>query len=185
MKYALMMLLAVFSAGAQAAIDVRDFDTPLQETRYRALIDELRCPKCQNTNLAGSDAGLAGDLKDRVYEQVKAGQSDGEIRDYLIARYGDFITYKPPMRGWLPALSCGGERAGGWRSRNRYLRKKLSSCSACCLRSAEDDGFECGVHDTSPDGIGGRAAGIGNDILPAVAIARWFSGDGPECAGVI
>ncbi|REH37910.1 cytochrome c-type biogenesis protein CcmH [Paraperlucidibaca baekdonensis] len=98
MKYALMMLLAVFSAGAQAAIDVRDFDTPLQETRYRALIDELRCPKCQNTNLAGSDAGLAGDLKDRVYEQVKAGQSDGEIRDYLITRYGDFITYKPPMR---------------------------------------------------------------------------------------
>lgn len=98
MKYALMMLLAVFNAGAQAAIDVRDFDTPLQETRYRALIDELRCPKCQNTNLAGSDAGLAGDLKDRVYEQVKAGQSDGEIRDYLISRYGDFITYKPPMR---------------------------------------------------------------------------------------
>ena len=56
------------------------------------------CPKCQNTNLAGSDAGLAGDLKDRVYEQIKAGQSDGEIRDYLIARYGDFITYKPPVR---------------------------------------------------------------------------------------
>lgn len=92
------LLAALLSVSAHAAIDVRDFDTPLQETRYRALIDELRCPKCQNTNLAGSDAGLAGDLKDRVYEQVKAGQSDGEIRDYLIARYGDFITYKPPMR---------------------------------------------------------------------------------------
>jgi cytochrome c-type biogenesis protein CcmH len=91
--------LALLATSVIAAVDVRDFDTPLQEIRYRSLVDELRCPKCQNTNLAGSDAGLAGDLKDRVYEQVKAGQSDGEIRDYLIARYGDFITYKPPMRG--------------------------------------------------------------------------------------
>ena len=93
----LLLSLMLISAASFASVDVRDFDTPLQETRYRALIDELRCPKCQNTNLAGSDAGLAGDLKDRVYEQIKAGQSDGEIRDYLIARYGDFITYKPPV----------------------------------------------------------------------------------------
>ena len=96
-RYLLLSLMLVSTAGF-ASVDVRDFDTPLQETRYRALIDELRCPKCQNTNLAGSDAGLATDLKDRVYEQVKAGQSDAEIRDYLIARYGDFITYKPPVR---------------------------------------------------------------------------------------
>ena len=94
----LFLSLMLASSMSLASVDVRDFDTPLQETRYRALIDELRCPKCQNTNLAGSDAGLAGDLKDRVYEQIKAGQSDGEIRDYLIARYGDFITYKPPVR---------------------------------------------------------------------------------------
>ena len=57
-RYLLLSLMLVSTAGF-ASVDVRDFDTPLQETRYRALIDELRCPKCQNTNLAGSDAGLA------------------------------------------------------------------------------------------------------------------------------
>lgn len=107
--FMLVSLLAC-SLGSFAAIDVRDFRNPADELRYRALIDELRCPKCQNTNLAGSDAGLADDLKTRVYEQIQAGKSDSEIRDYLIARYGDFISYKPPLRAstlllwWGPAL---------------------------------------------------------------------------------
>lgn len=93
------MLLVFCVLGAHAAIEVRKFDSELQEQRYRGLIEELRCPKCQNTNLAGSDAGLAGDLKDRVYEQLQEGRSDQEIRDYMINRYGDFITYKPPVKG--------------------------------------------------------------------------------------
>lgn len=104
----LSLLLAV--GVAQAAVDVREFRNPAEEARYRALIEELRCPKCQNTNLAGSDAGLAADLKERVYQQVREGRSDAEIRNYLVARYGDFITYKPPMRAgtfllwWGPLL---------------------------------------------------------------------------------
>jgi len=110
MKYLGIVLGFFLSFTAQAAIDVREFRSPVDEARYRALIDELRCPKCQNTNLAGSDAGLADDLKDRVYEQIQAGRSDGEIRDYLVERYGDFISYKPPMKAstlllwWGPAL---------------------------------------------------------------------------------
>lgn len=107
----LLLLSLLLTAGlSHASVDVREFRNAAEETRYRALIDELRCPKCQNTNLAGSDAGLAGDLKDRVYQQVRDGRSDAEIRDYLIARYGDFITYKPPMRAgtfllwWGPLL---------------------------------------------------------------------------------
>lgn len=107
----LFLLSLLLAAGvAQASVDVREFNNPVEEARYRALIDELRCPKCQNTNLAGSDAGLAGDLKDRVYQQVREGRSDAEIRDYLVDRYGDFITYKPPMRAgtfllwWGPLL---------------------------------------------------------------------------------
>lgn len=96
----IVSVLLVFGAiSAHAAIEVRAFDSELQEQRYRGLIEELRCPKCQNTNLAGSDAGLAGDLKDRVYEQLQEGRSDQEIRDYMINRYGDFITYKPPVKG--------------------------------------------------------------------------------------
>lgn len=103
MKYAGIFFGLFLACSAQAAIEVREFRSPADEARYRALIDELRCPKCQNTNLAGSDAGLADDLKSRVYEQIQAGKSDSEIRDYLIVRYGDFISYKPPMKAstWL------------------------------------------------------------------------------------
>lgn len=106
----LAVALLLAAGLAQASVDVREFRNEAEEARYRALIDELRCPKCQNTNLAGSDAGLAADLKDKVYEQVRDGRSDAEIRDYLVARYGDFITYKPPMRAgtfllwWGPLL---------------------------------------------------------------------------------
>lgn len=107
---ALLAALLLGAGLAHATIDVHEFRDAAEEARYRALIEELRCPKCQNTNLAGSDAELASDLKERVYEQVRAGRSDAEIRDYLVARYGDFITYKPPMRAstfllwWGPLL---------------------------------------------------------------------------------
>lgn len=74
------------------------FNSPQQEAQYRALIDEFRCPKCQNQNLAGSDAPIAQDLKQKTYEMVQDGQTDGQIRQYMIARYGDFISYRPPVR---------------------------------------------------------------------------------------
>lgn len=110
MKFLSIFLGLSLSLSALASVDVREFRSPADEARYRALTDELRCPKCQNTNLAGSDAGLADDLKNRVYEQIQAGKSDSEIRDYLIVRYGDFISYKPPMKAstlvlwWGPVL---------------------------------------------------------------------------------
>ncbi|BBI67003.1 hypothetical protein PKHYL_11940 [Psychrobacter sp. KH172YL61] len=70
-----------------------------QEAQYRGLIsEELRCPKCQNQNLAASDAPIAQDLKQKVYDLVKDGRSDAEIRAYMQERYGDFISYKPPVR---------------------------------------------------------------------------------------
>lgn len=86
------------SMGAMAAIEVYQFDNPEDETRYKALIEELRCPKCQNQNLAGSDAPIAQDLKQKTYEMIKDGRSDSEIRNYMFERYGDFISYKPPIR---------------------------------------------------------------------------------------
>ncbi len=107
MAAVLAMSPLLVSAPALAAVDVRDFDHPADEARYRALVEELRCPKCQNTNLAGSDAGLAADLKDRVYDQVRAGRSDAEIRQFMIDRYGDFITYRPPLRAGTLLLWCG------------------------------------------------------------------------------
>ena len=86
------------SMTLNAAIDVYDFDSVQQEAQYRGLIEEFRCPKCQNQNLAGSDAPIAQDLKQKTYNMVKEGRSDSEIRAYMQERYGDFISYKPPVR---------------------------------------------------------------------------------------
>lgn len=97
-KFILSLLLLAVTVPALAGIDAYEFQTPEQEARYRHLVEELRCPKCQNQNLAGSDAMVAHDLKDRTYQLVMAGKSDDEIRQYMVDRYGDFITYRPPLR---------------------------------------------------------------------------------------
>lgn len=95
---AMVLLVAGLSMAAWANIDTYQFDNPRQEAQYRALIEEFRCPKCQNQNLAGSDAPIAQDLKQKTYDMVKDGRSDAEIRQYMNERYGDFISYKPPVR---------------------------------------------------------------------------------------
>jgi cytochrome c-type biogenesis protein CcmH len=108
-NYLMMILLVLLGWTATysvAQVDVHQFDSPAQEAQYRAMIEELRCPKCQNQNLAGSDAPIAQDLKQRTFELVKAGQTDQQIRDYMALRYGDFISYRPPVLvlaliGWL------------------------------------------------------------------------------------
>jgi cytochrome c-type biogenesis protein CcmH len=97
-KLASLIIACLLSIASFAAIDVYDFDSVQQEAQYRGLIEELRCPKCQNQNLAGSDAPIAQDLKQKTYDLVKDGRSDGEIRAYMQERYGDFISYKPPVR---------------------------------------------------------------------------------------
>ena len=95
---AMVLLVVGLSMSAWANIDTYQFDNPRQEAQYRALIEEFRCPKCQNQNLAGSDAPIAQDLKQKTYDMVKDGRSDAEIRQYMNERYGDFISYKPPVR---------------------------------------------------------------------------------------
>lgn len=93
-----VMLAFLLSMTSYAAINVYDFDSVQQEAQYRGMIEELRCPKCQNQNLAASDAPIAQDLKQKTYDLIKDGRSDGEIRAYMQDRYGDFITYNPPVR---------------------------------------------------------------------------------------
>ncbi|MGI9328471.1 MAG: cytochrome c-type biogenesis protein [Pseudomonadales bacterium] len=91
----------LLSSPAQSAnpVDVYAFESPADETRYRALIAEFRCPKCLNTNLLGSDAPIAQDLRRTVYRlAIAEGRSDPEVRDYLQQRYGDFVLYDPPVR---------------------------------------------------------------------------------------
>lgn len=103
----LLFILFFLSLPVSASIDTYQFDTPAQEQRFRQLIDELRCPKCQNTNLSGSDAEVARDLKGRAYRLMQEGKSDDEIRVYLVDRYGDFISYRPPLRGATTLLWFG------------------------------------------------------------------------------
>lgn len=98
LKVSSLLIACLISMASYAAIEVYDFDSVQQEAQYRGLIEELRCPKCQNQNLAGSDAPIAQDLKQKTYDLIKDGRSDGEIRAYMQERYGDFITYKPPVR---------------------------------------------------------------------------------------
>jgi cytochrome c-type biogenesis protein CcmH len=73
-------------------------DSVQKEAQFHQLLKELRCLVCQNQDLSDSNAGLAKDLRLQVYQLVKKGQSDKEIRDYLTARYGDFILFNPPLK---------------------------------------------------------------------------------------
>ena len=134
-------LFSVLSINAYAAIDVYDFDSVQQEAQYRGLIEELRCPKCQNQNLAGSDAPIAQDLKQKTYDMVKEGRSDGEIRDYMQERYGDFITYKPPIRPstWIlwffpPLLLI--TLIAGWFWQSKRRQRTASGQSGMIVESA-------------------------------------------------
>ncbi|WP_298190544.1 cytochrome c-type biogenesis protein [uncultured Pseudomonas sp.] len=82
---------------AQAAIDTYEFANEAERQRYRTLVQELRCPKCQNQNIADSDAPIAMDLRAQVHRQLGEGKTDEQIIDYLVSRYGDFVLYKPPV----------------------------------------------------------------------------------------
>lgn len=90
--------LLALVAPAFAAIDAYTFEDPTQEQRFRQLTAELRCPKCQNQSIADSNAPLSEDLRRRVYEMIQAGRSDDEIKDFMMTRYGDFISYRPPLK---------------------------------------------------------------------------------------
>jgi cytochrome c-type biogenesis protein CcmH len=103
----LLALLLAVGPSAYATIETYTFDTPEQERTYKHLIDELRCLVCQNQNLADSNAELAQDLRRKTYEMVKAGKSSEEIVDYMVQRYGDFVLYRPPLRGTTVALWAG------------------------------------------------------------------------------
>ncbi|MCP4698198.1 MAG: cytochrome c-type biogenesis protein CcmH [Gammaproteobacteria bacterium] len=75
-----------------------EFSDPDQEQRYKNLLEELRCVVCQNQSLADSNADLAQDLRDEVRAMVNKGESDTQITDFLVTRYGEFVLYRPPLK---------------------------------------------------------------------------------------
>lgn len=94
----LLVFLLEWPQQAYAAIDAYPFPDDELRQRHNALIDELRCPQCLNTNLAGSDSMIAKDLRREVHRLLLEGKSDEEILDFMYQRYGDFILYKPRLQ---------------------------------------------------------------------------------------
>jgi cytochrome c-type biogenesis protein CcmH len=93
------LLLALALPMTQAStLAEYEFDDPADEQVFRELIEQLRCLVCQNESLAGSQAELAHDLRNEVYQMMRAGKDKQQIIDFLVARYGDFVLYSPPLK---------------------------------------------------------------------------------------
>ncbi len=99
--------LALLLPMAALAIDALPFRDRAEEQRFQHLARQLRCLVCQNESLADSSADLARDLRQEVFEQMRQGKSDDEIKRYLTDRYSDFVLYNPPLRGGTALLWFG------------------------------------------------------------------------------
>jgi len=100
----LAALAALALARGALAVDPTQMPTPELEQRYLALTHELRCMQCQNETLADSPVELAADLRHEIRDMLLAGKSDAEVRAFMVARYGDFILFRPrftPRTAWL------------------------------------------------------------------------------------
>ena len=98
MRLALVVMFYT-APPAWSVIETYQFDAPELEQRYYMLSQELRCPKCQNQNIADSNAPISQDLRRLLHQQLQAGSSDEEILDYMVARYGEFVRYRPRFGG--------------------------------------------------------------------------------------
>ena len=98
MRLILSLVLMFFIFTAQAAIEAYEFDSAQTEADYYQLIKELRCLVCQNQNLSGSNAELAQDLRRQTYEMLTRGDSPDQVIEFMVARYGDFILYRPQFK---------------------------------------------------------------------------------------
>ena len=96
-KIWLFLTALLFSSVAFSAIDALNFTSPQQESDYHQLTRSLRCPQCQNNNIADSNATIAVDMRGKVFELLQEGKSKNDVVDYMVARYGNFVTYDPPM----------------------------------------------------------------------------------------
>lgn len=105
MKRALLVLLALaMSVSALAAIDTYEFASEEQRARFYQLSNELRCPKCQNQNVADSNSPIANDLRREIFRMLGEGQSNDQIVEFMVMRYGDFVRYKPALTAQTAVL---------------------------------------------------------------------------------
>jgi cytochrome c-type biogenesis protein CcmH len=94
----MLVIFGLWVTPIQAAIEAYQFDSPEMEADFNQLIKELRCLVCQNQNLSGSDADLARDLRRQTYQMLQQGKSPQQVVDFMVARYGDFVLYRPQFK---------------------------------------------------------------------------------------
>lgn len=92
-----ILLALLMASPVWGAIDAYEFDNEVDRKRYVSFIEEMRCPKCQNQNLSGSDSPIAADLRRELYFLIQDGRSDMEIVDFMVERYGEYILYRPRL----------------------------------------------------------------------------------------
>ncbi len=124
MKHRRLLIATVFSLALRVA-GATDAQPPVDADRFQQLASELRCLVCQNESLADSNAPLALDLKREIHARMAKGDSDDEIKRFLVERYGDFVTYRPPFAArtmllWLaPMLLVAAGSVAIWRNTRR------------------------------------------------------------------
>ena len=92
-------MVRLWSLPSTAVVETYDFESEVLRERYHQFTAELRCPKCQNQNIADSNAPIAKDLRNLLHQQLEAGASDDDIRAFMVARYGEFVLYRPRYSG--------------------------------------------------------------------------------------
>ena len=91
----LALLLLLFSPALMAVVETYHFDDDEKRDRYQTFVAELRCPKCQNQNLAGSNSPIAKDLRRELHRLLEEGRDDEQVVEYMVSRYGEFVLYRP------------------------------------------------------------------------------------------
>jgi len=142
----------LLAATAHAVIETYEFSSPALEMRYHTLSQELRCPKCQNQNIADSNAPIARDLRVVLVEQLEAGQSDEQILAFMVARYGEFVRYRPAvdrntaLLWWAPAILLG----AGLIALAFHFRGRGAGAGAPAMTASETAELKKLMEDNSP-----------------------------------
>lgn len=110
-QLSLVLISMILAFAAHATIDTYNFKSVEEEQKFRELTGQLRCPKCQNNSIADSNAPIATDMREKVYELMEQGKSRQDIINYMVDRYGNFVTYEPPVTPatiilWLVPALC-------------------------------------------------------------------------------